>query len=102
MRIFSFSSTRCRSMCRIWFFAGWRCTSLTIAACVSPLIFSDEDRGEEALVHQQRQQVLVIEDDLARLVVPAVEDRRYFPGSTQAAARTLPLHAVTRIGDEFK
>ena len=40
MRICSFSSTRCRSMCRIWFFAGWRCTSLTIAACVSPLILA--------------------------------------------------------------
>ena len=61
-----------------------------------------QDRREESLVHQQRQQVLVIEEDLARLVVPAVEDRRYFPGSAQAAARTLPLHAVTRIGDQFK
>jgi hypothetical protein len=58
-----------------------------------------EDRGEKALVHQQCQQILVIEDDLAWLVMPAVEDRRYFPGSAQAAARTLPLHAVTRIGD---
>ena len=61
-----------------------------------------EDGGEKALVHQQRQQILVIENDLAWLVVPAIEDRRYFPGSAQAAARTLPLHAVTRIGDQFK
>ena len=96
MRIFSFSSTRCRSMCRIWFFAGWRCTSLRIAACVFAVDLQRQDRREEALVDQQRQQVLVIENDLARLVVPAVEDRRNFPGSAQAAARTLPLHAVTR------
>ena len=66
------------------------------------LDLQSEDRGEETLVHQQRQQVLVVEKYLARLVVPAIEDRRYFPGSAQAAARTLPLHAVTRIGDQFK
>jgi hypothetical protein len=31
-----------------------------------------------------------------------VKDRRNFPSTTQAAARTLPLHAVAGIGDEVK
>jgi hypothetical protein len=44
----------------------------------------------------------MIEDELTGFLVPAVENRRNFPGTTQAAARTLPLHAIPRIGDEIK
>lgn len=61
-----------------------------------------DDRGIEALVHQQRQQILMIQNQLLRLLVSAVKNRRNLAGTTQAAARTLPLHAIPRIGDEIK
>jgi hypothetical protein len=44
----------------------------------------------------------MIENQLARLVLSAVKDCRHLAGTTQAAARTLPLHTVPRIGNEFE
>ena len=61
MRIFSFSTTRCRSTCTTRFFAGCICTSLTIASCVLSPIFRLHDRGVETLVADHGQQVLLIE-----------------------------------------
>ena len=39
MRIFSFSSTRCRSTCSTAFFAGCRCTSFSTAAWLTSPTF---------------------------------------------------------------
>jgi hypothetical protein len=61
-----------------------------------------QNGGEELLVHQQGQQVLVIQNELLGLLMATVENRRNFPGTTQAAARTLPLLARPRVGDEVK
>ena len=60
------------------------------------------DRAVEALVVEQRQQLLVIERQPARFAVPAVQNSRHLAGMTQAAARTLALFVVPELGAEFE
>ena len=101
MRIFSVSTTRCRSTCTMALRAGCICRSLTIAACfLSPTVEVD-DRGIELLVVHQRHQLLVIESDGARLLVAAVEDCRHSSRVTKAAARTFALR-IAELGGEFE
>ena len=56
----------------------------------------------EALIDQQREQVLVIQNELLGFLMATVEDRRNLPGTTQAAARTLPLLVRPGVGDEVE
>ncbi len=64
-----------------------------------------QDGGEELFVHQQGEQVLVIQNELLGFLMATVEDRRNFPGTTQAAARTLPCslgrESATRSNEYF-
>src|SRR5450631_1202920 len=60
-----------------------------------------DDRGIESLVIDHRQQLLMIERDIARLAVAAIKNRWDFTGTTQAAARTFAL-IVTRVRAHLK
>ncbi len=64
-----------------------------------------QNGGEELFVHQQGEQVLVIQNDLLGLLMATVQDRRNFPCTTQAAARTLPCsfgrESATRSNEYF-
>ena len=60
-----------------------------------------DDGGVELLVVDQRQQLLVIEHEIRRLTLAAVENGGDLTGTTQAAARTLAL-IVTRVRADLK
>ena len=60
------------------------------------------DRAVEALVVEQRQQLLVIERQPARFAMAAVQNSRHLAEMTQAAARTLALLVVPELGAEFE
>ena len=60
-----------------------------------------DDGGIETLFVERQQQTLMIERQIARLGVTAVQNCRYFSRCTKAAARTLPLR-FTELGIELE
>ena len=60
-----------------------------------------QDRAVELLVVEQRQQLLMVEGEPARIAVAAVQDSRHLARVTQAAARTFAL-VVSELGANFE